>query len=323
MRPAACLALVCLTLSAQVAVSSPRGTSAAPEKPPDADAVIPIYPGAAPGSETWTWSEQTSQPQWVGRGGRLVRNVTTPTLIEFKPPNAARTTRTAVIVAPGGGFRWLSIDTEGYDVARALAARGVTAFVLKYRLQHMPEDESRFQSDAHALLNSISSMSKLTPGVAPSIPRASTLAQNRGIADGVAAVRFLRRHAALIGIAADRIGMVGFSAGGFVALGTLLHSDPETRLNFAASIYGALAQKEWPASTPPIFLAVAEDDPVAAGNVLKLFNLLRAQNHSVEIHVFDRGGHGFGMQQRGLTTDAWFEEFCIWLGSHGFLNAEK
>ena len=111
------------------------------ERPPDAESVVALYEGTAPGSEAWAWKEQLSLPPWGARGGRLVRNIVQPTLVVFPPPNKARASRTPVIVAPGGGFQWLSIDSEGYDVARALAARGVTALVLKYRLQHTPDDE--------------------------------------------------------------------------------------------------------------------------------------------------------------------------------------
>lgn len=121
------LLLVALAVAAPLAAQEIETS----ERPMDADKVIALYPGSAPGSENWAWKEQVSNPPWRGRGGRLVRNVVRPTLTLFRPPNNARSTRTAVIVAPGGGFQWLSIDSEGYDVARSLAARGVTALVLK------------------------------------------------------------------------------------------------------------------------------------------------------------------------------------------------
>ena len=122
------------------------------ERPIDADEVVALYPGVAPGSEQWNWKEEVSVPPWGGRGGRLLRNVVQPTLTIFNPPNEKTSTHTAVIIAPGGGFRWLSIDSEGYDVARALAAHGVTAIVLKYRLDHTPDDEDAFRKDAAAFI---------------------------------------------------------------------------------------------------------------------------------------------------------------------------
>ncbi len=154
------------------------------ERPTDADGVVALYEGSAPGSEGWAWKEQLSLPPWGGRGGRLVRNVVQPTLTIFQPPNKARAARTAVIVAPGGGFRWLSIDSEGYDVARALAARGVTAVVLKYRLNHTADDEEAFKREAIAFIRGIVDAAR-DPGGAP--PRARPAldvnpASNPGIA---------------------------------------------------------------------------------------------------------------------------------------------
>ena len=284
------------------------------EQPDDATKVVPLYSTVAPGSEKWTWHEQVSPTyDWPG-GGRLVRNVVQPTLTVFDPPNPARKTGAAVIVSPGGGNVWLSIDREGYDVARALAAKGITAIVLKYRLKETPTDEKKFRAFTKEF------MQAMHPG-AQRPPRPPMSATDPWIADGLAAVSYVRTHAAELGIDPQRIGMVGFSAGGGVTSGAMRFGQGDSRLDFAGVIYaGAPPDVIWPADLGPAFVAVASDDPVAADWSLGLFNSLRTQHHSVELHVFAKGGHGFGLSQHGLTTDLWFEEFVGWLASEGILQ---
>ena len=292
------------------------------ERPLDADKVIAIYPGVAPGSEKWAWKEQVSDPPWGGRGGRLVRNVVRPTLTLFQPPNSARSTRTAVIIAPGGGFQWLSIDSEGYDVARALAARGVTALVLKYRLQHTAADEAAFQSESIAFVKAVADAAKSADrqGAKPKMPPMPSLTDNLGTKDGIAAVRYVRAHAAELGVDANRIGIVGFSAGGGVVDYVLTNYDTAARPDFAAQIYaGSAADVQWKTDLPPVFLAVAADD-FLIDSVVTMFRSLREQKHLVELHVYEAGGHGFGMQQRGLTPDLWIDEYSAWLAAHGYLT---
>jgi len=294
------------------------------ERPVDADQILAVYRGTAPGSEKSTWREQLSNPPWGGKGGRLIRNVVQPTLAVFKSSNQNRQTGTAVIIAPGGGFRWLSIDSEGYEVARALAAQGVTAIVLKYRLSHTPDAEDDFVLDANAFLGGITQGAEGAKGHAPA-PRPANMPtrpdQVPGIADGLAAVAYVRTHAEQLGIDARRVGMVGFSAGGAVALGALRYGDADSRPDFAGIIYaGVGSDVMWPRELGPVFLAFAADDPIASASGLATYQTLHAQNHPVELHVFNTGGHGFGLQRRGLTTDLWLDEFTNWLGSLGYLR---
>jgi len=295
------------------------------ERPIDADKVIALYPGPAPGSENWAWKEQVSNPPWGGRGGRLVRNVVRPTLTLFRPPNKASSARTAVIVAPGGGFQWLSIDSEGYDVARSLAARGVTALVLKYRLQHTADDEAAFKRESMAFLKSVmdASRTSTTEGGRPKLPPLPKLENNLGATDGIAALHYVREHATELGVDADRIGIVGFSAGGGVVNYTLTNYDAAARPSFAAQIYaGSGADVKWKVDLPPVFLAVAADD-FLLDSVVTMFQSLHAAKHPVEMHVFNAGGHGFGMEQLGLTCDLWFEEFAGWMASLGYLTPRR
>jgi acetyl esterase/lipase len=278
-----------------------------PDPPTDAAKVIPLYSGVAPGSESWTWQEKISTPPWGG-SGRLVRNVVRPTLTLFQPP-ADKSVHTAVIVAPGGGFRWLSIDSEGYDVARALTARGITALVLKYRLDHTADEDAKFLIESLAFLRSLASDK---PPVV-SGPRMKA-ADSPAIRDGIEAVHYVRAHTGELGVDKDRVGMLGFSAGGIVTVGVICDGDGDSKLNFAAPIYGAFnSDGHWPGSTPPMFLAVAADDTLAAKAEIDSFMSLRAQKLPAELHVFESGGHGFGMLKKGTTSDAWLEEFLAWM----------
>ncbi len=280
------------------------------EQPADAWKVMALYPGVAPGSETWTWKETLTS---MG-GGRRIRNVVQPTLTVFKPVNPARANGTTVIVAPGGAFYILAIDKEGYDVARSLAAEGYTAIVLKYRLNHMPDTDEEF-------LRSRDPASRSAPA-----PTAATLALDRkpetnpGVADGIAAVRYVRTHASELGIDPNRIGMVGFSAGGYVVHGAVVYGDEASRPNFAAQIYaGAEDDVKWPVNTPPMFLAVGNEDFLFT-SVLSAFKTLTAAKHSVELHVYNKTAHGFGMSKLGQTSDLWFDEFLAWMSSLGYMT---
>jgi acetyl esterase/lipase len=293
------------------------------ERAPDASSIVALYPGNAPGSESWPQREQVAPP--VGSMGRFVRNVRQPTLTIFKPVNPARAARTAVIIAPGGAFRMLSIDTEGYDVARYLAARGVTAVVLKYRLDRTPDDPAEFERQTAAMMATMRAGSAPANGERRALPAIPPLnpSTRPGVADGLAAVAYIRQHAAELNVAPDRIGLMGFSAGGGVTLGALQNYDAVSRPNFAGIIYmGAGPDTQWKPDTPPVFAAVAADDFVSELSI-HLLTSLRKAKVPIEFHLYNKGGHGFGMQQLGQTTDLWIEQFASWMGSLGYLSAQK
>ena len=274
--------------------------------------VIPVWDGKVPGTVNPAQHESTVEVP--GRGIHIVRNVTVPTLTVF-PAKSGTATKTAVIVAPGGGFRVLAIDEEGYPVAEWFSQHGITAFVLKYRVALTPGTDAEFAPNLLA-----PPVPPPTNGALPSSALPEE-AQKYGIADGLQAIKVVRANAAKWGIDADKIVFVGFSAGGVVTSGAMLADNAADRPNFVAPIYGAPfgALPNIPPGTPPAFIAVAEDDPIAAAPVLKFFDALRAAKLSPELHVFRAGKHGFSMSQRG-TSDHWIDELYWWMESYGLTH---
>jgi acetyl esterase/lipase len=265
--------------------------------------VIPLWPGGAPGSEDWTEQEQESL---IPPRLKVVRNVTQPTLTAFLPDPAVAT-GTAVIVCPGGAFHFLSIDIEGTDVARWLNARGVSAFVLRYRLVCTGDD---FPQEVWETLNDRQAMAAVIVSLRPLIR-----------ADGQQAVRLVRQYATEWGIAPDRIGMIGFSAGSTVTVSVALEHDADSRLDFAGAIYGGRRQDiPIPADAPPLFILCADDDAMASPESVRLYSDWKAAGHPAELHIYSKGGHGFGMRKQGLPSDSWIDRFGDWLQVQGLLD---
>jgi len=271
---------------------------------------ILLYAGSAPGSETWNWSERTFT---TPRGNIVVQNVVRPVL-QFYPADPAKSAGTAVIVAPGGGFTNLMIAYEGVDIARRLNAMGVDAFILKYRLVYVDPAETPTPPGTK-------------PAPAPPVRDASgriftgpQTGQNileLTAADGRNAVRWLRTHAAEFGFGPQRIGIIGFSAGGYVSLATV-DGPIESRPDFAAIIYGAGPQPPTPTrDSPPLFIAVAADDGGVA-NSLALFAAWRRANRPAELHVFQMGGHGF--RNFGGGADHFMDRLEEWLRANAWLR---
>lgn len=258
----------------------------------------------------------TAPEAWHSQYGSVfARNVTVATLTPFLP-DPARATGAAVVVAPGGGFRTLSMENEGWDVARALAAKGVAAFVLKYRLNPTPADMPGFER----------SMREMFSGTAARPPRMDPQQAMKGlgpqIADARAAFALIRRRAAEWHVDRDRIGMVGFSAGGMLTLATALAGE-DAKPAFIGDIYGPLGAVTVPADAPPLFAALAADDPFFANGGIGLIDNWRAAKRPAEFHLFEQGGHGFGMYPKETTSTGWFDAFVRWIGMHGMLKPAK
>ena len=273
-----------------------------------AQKVIRLYPGAAPGSEHWKHQEKEYfSPIW---NTQVVTNVVNPTLTMFAP-DPALANGTAVIIAPGGGFHALSINSEGVDVAKWLAAKGVTSFLLRYRL--VPTGEDGVKEVTAKMSGGIKTLDATNVDVVP-----------LAAADGIAAMAYVRKHAGEFGIAPNRIGFMGFSAGGTVTASVAFQYSPETRPDFVAPIYaylGAVKPADVPKDAPPMFLVAATDDQLGlAPDSVKLYSMWQTAKKPVEIHLYAKGGHGFGMRKQNLPTDQWIDRFGEWLGLQGLLK---
>ncbi|HWW29112.1 MAG TPA: alpha/beta hydrolase [Steroidobacteraceae bacterium] len=305
------LGIICLTFGSLSLAQVPPVL----EQPVASRPVIPVWPGTMPGTARPA-SQHESTMVVPYDHMHIVRNVTVPTLTLFLPKS--NPSKTAVIVAPGGGFRVLAIEAEGYSVAEWFSQHGMAAFVLKYRLTQTPASDEEF-------------MPSKPPAGAPGAPGAPgprgnpmlaplpEYVEQDAVADGIQAIRDVRANAGKWGIAPDRILMVGFSAGGVVTSGAMLAESPAERPNYVGLIYGAPfgAAPKIPENTPPAFLAVAQDDPLAATPELKFYEALRDAKANPELHVYRAGAHGFAMMPRNGTSDHWIDELYWWLESHG------
>jgi len=295
------------------------------KQPSDAAGVFAIYPGTGvpPGSEKATWHEQTMKaPGFNGPNG-MVRNVVIPTITMFKPA-AGKANGASLIIAPGGAFRFLTMDKEGYDMARWLTQQGVTAFVLKYRLTRTPDDDNEMLAYMRNLMNVLPRQSRddVKPPVGDAPSEAARLLAEE---DGRQAIRYVRRHAAEWGIDPQRIGIAGFSAGGGVAVAAAVEHDAQSRPDFVVGIYpGIRKATPVPADAPPMFLAITDDDILVAPlSVARLYEEWRKADKPVELHIFTKGRHGFGMLKQNLPSDLWIDLLRNWLDTQGFLSPAK
>lgn len=277
-----------------------------------AQEVIRLYPATPPGStQESSTPESYPEKEYFSKlwNTEVVANVTKPSLTVFKPSPELRN-GTALVICPGGGFMALSITSEGDDVAKYMAARGVTAFVLKYRIAHTSEDATQ---EFAAML---ADMPKYHVLLAKFVPLA--------VADGLAAVTYVRQHASEWGVSPDRVGIIGFSAGGAITAGVAFHYAPEGRPAFVAPIYAGgeeFKDAAVPADAPPMFIAAATDDQLGlVPESVALYQRWTAAHKSAELHIYARGGHGFGMGKHNIPTDHWIDRFADWLELEGWLK---
>jgi len=313
-------------------------------------AEVRLWPGAAPGSETQTsaeiinWRTENDTITKEPFSFPTVTNIHFPSVTPYLPAKD-KNTGAAVIIAPGGASQFLTINHEGYDLAKYFADHGVAAFVLKYRLVR-----------------------------APTYP-ANTYNLTHVAADGVRAMRVVRAHAAEWGINPNAIGTMGFSAGGDVVSQVHLHSDDgnpnaadpiervSSKPNFEAPIYtGSFGQIIPTKDSPPVFIMCSYDDspgvsgsgslapsgvasapapapaappatagagrggrggpggPGGAGGGMGMINIYmhyKALNVPAELHIFSTGGHGFGGRDRPIEEAHWMDNFIGWLGDRG------
>jgi len=270
------LAWSCVMLSCLGSLTPMHAQPSSPLPPPDREIVL--YDGIPSGSEGWNFEERTIYNTDVGI--EFTQNVDRPSLMYYAAVSNSAS-GAAVIIAPGGGGVNLSIRIEGTDVAQQLTRAGIAAFVLKYRLVGHPVDSP--MSKAYA---------RDENGVVLQGPQKGQNVRALAIADGARAVAWLRANASRFGCLSNRIGFIGFSAGGF--LGSQLIDGPaESRPDFIAFIYGADSNLKPGSDAPPAFFASALDDTWAIGQTLTLFEAWRSASRPAELHVFQTGGHGF------------------------------
>jgi len=268
----------------------------------EAQKVIPLYSGKVPGSENWDWEEaEMYSDLWQTQ---VVYNVSMPTLTAYLPP-AHNASGTAVVICPGGAFHALSINSEGIDVAKWLNSKGVAAFVLKYRLV-----KSETEDPVKELSAKMAEGKRFNEDNAVLIPLA--------IEDGLEAIRYLRIHASEFGINPERIGIIGFSAGGTVTVGATYQGRGESRPDFVAPVYpfipSFMQAESVPENAPPMFVVAASDDQLGlAPHSVGLYNKWLDARKPAELHLYASGGHGFGMRTQNLPSDSWIDRFGDWM----------
>lgn len=250
---------------------------------------IVLRPDLPAGEELYT-PEATNQ-HVKSPTEKWVRNVRRPTL-EIYP--AAKPNGTAIVVAPGGGFNILAIEHEGRDVARWLNKMGITAFVLRYRCGAAVEPSRELRAQF-------------------------------AVEDGLLAMKTVRARAAEWKLDPKRIGVMGFSAGGYLTIGVATQFTAESRPDFAIPIY-AVAPPGYavPANAPPLFTAVAFDDNERmTSTATGLADSWKKAKIPAEVHIFPDGGHGFGMNKKGKSCDAWTDLLATWLKRHGLAGGKS
>jgi acetyl esterase/lipase len=277
---------------------------------------IRLWSGKAPGSESWSVSESvTASPS----GDRTVSNVSDPTLTVFLP-DPANATGAAIVIAPGGALRLLAFDNEGVKVAEWLNSKGIAAFVLKYRtLQASPAGgPGRGGLPVAARGGTAGPRQELEIRNANANPEPgdAALAEvlRMGVADAQEAIKLIRRNSGVWHVDPTRVGIMGFSAGGGVAIGTALAEKSDSSPDFLISLYGpSLMDVNVPAHAPPLFIAVGSTHFNVTNGCLALFAAWKAAGKPAELHIYDQVSAGFGMSKRGLPVDSWTDRLHDWL----------
>jgi acetyl esterase/lipase len=289
-------------------------------EPPDAAEVIRLWPDGPP-SRIDGVGDEVAYPVRAGLavGTTFLRNISDPTLSVFAP-RAGRANGVGVVVVPGGGWTINAWSHEGLDVARWLAGAGYTAFLLKYRVQASDPDQAAFEARmavVDAALATRRSVAQLPRAISELIATEEYLQARAAAADdGRRAVAIVREDAARLGVRPDAVGMIGFSAGAFLAVDVALDPRGEP-LAFVGAVYGGeTLGAAVPPDAPPLFSVVAQDD-ILWKVVEGLHADWSAADRPSELHVFARGSHGFGMVRQGTPSDGWTDLFLAWLDDRG------
>jgi acetyl esterase/lipase len=270
--------------------------------------VVKLWPGRAPGETKDIGPEKSIEPKKDQADVKRVENVSEPTITIYSPPKD-KNTKTAVVVAPGGGYSILAIEHEGTKVCEWLNTLGVTAVLLKYRV---PKRDMQMPDNLAALQ------------------------------DAQRAISLVRSKQTELGIDPTKVGMLGFSAGGNLTAWTCLagkrYYDPIDKTdevfscepNFALLIYPAYLVDKDGALKPeykvkkdsqPMFFAHSSDDPVTSESSVALYQALTKNNVPAELHLYATGGHGYGITKVPHPCATWPDRAADWMKARGLLSA--
>jgi acetyl esterase/lipase len=286
-------------------VMAQDGTMYPLEAPAEPNAILLGTGGVEGQTAPETWFRQWGDP--------MARNISIATITPFLPEKG-KANGAAVIVAPGGGFRWLSMGNEGWEVAQALADKGIAAFVLKYRLMPTPESLDGFKESMERTFAAAADTSR-APKHAPDWDLSNQAE------DAVAAYDMIVKRAEEWGVDTSRLGMIGFSAGAGLTMYCTLNSK-SMELDFIGPIYGPMGPVEVPKNAPPMFNVIASDDFLFQGQFGVIKSWFNA-GQPVEFHLYQNGGHGFGLGNPDRTSNRWFDAFIHWLEVNRFLTLKQ
>ncbi len=289
---------------------------------------VRLYEGAAPGTESWTQEEQI----FGSSDDCTITNVTVPELEVFVPehPNGS-----AMVVCPGGGFYMLSYSNEGTKVAKRLNEQGITAFVLKYRLNpFFKADGSKYENAGEMMIEFFTRF--LFPvreriareqGIAPenveiasAINSAEDIDTRWAYADADRAMEIVRAGADKWGIDTDRIGIIGFSAGSMTAMNQALNHNEATRPNFVGAIYTGVAEGfKLPEDAAPLFMCSPVNDVFLPQETSRALQAWREAKVPVELHYYSKCGHGYGATMQNASCDLWMEQLFAFMKDVNFI----
>ncbi|MCF0178396.1 MAG: alpha/beta hydrolase, partial [Bacteroidales bacterium] len=273
---------------------------------------VRLYEGKAPGSEKWTQQEflfDYTTSMYPGEVGQCMLNVVDPELYVYLPAKGTET-GAAVVVCPGGGFTALSWSQEGPNVAKWLAAHGIAAFVLKYRIAYSGADyeEAKYIADHSYGNQGRTERFKELSDKHAEIAKEQGYDRKMSCDDGRVAIAYLRKNAEKYNINPNAIGIIGFSAGGHIVWDVALHHDTDSRPDFAGLIYPAWFTAEVPSDPMPLFIAASQGEAASTnnfGDTPALYTAWNKTRQPAEIHSFTNAFHGFGYRENGKAVNIW------------------
>jgi len=279
----------------------------------NAQEIFKLYDGKAPGSESWTDPEMSVPAPWSGNA--LIYNVSDPTITVYRPAKALNT-GAAIIIAPGGGNRFLTWVEEGTNVAEWFQRHGVTGILLKYRTIQAGSREGILESFKN--IAAISTTSKYNSEIQFKAPELSKIESTLQGDDGRQAMKYVRQHAKELGINPEKVGIMGFSAGALLTSNVIYIHDETTRPNIAAFIYGRGVANTIP-DPMPLFMCSPVNDAASnpASGLLYMHLNWKAAGAPSELQLIYDASHGNGLQYNGREWNEWIDNF------YNFMKAVK